>query len=324
MDTAYLLAADIGGTNSRFAAFALEYGTLRHMQSVWLPTEQADSLAHLLEQLAQTHLPCTPQTAAGFVLGVAGPVDAGRRATLANIAWDIDLDALPPEYGCGQALLVNDFIAQAYACLSPAAAGTTVIQPGHPQPGAPIAIMGAGTGFGHALLVETAPGYHTAIPSEGGHANFPFIGQEEQAFADFLRAETGRRQVVGDMVVTGSGIRNLHTFFTGERVPSRTVTANLRADSKELEWFARFFGRACHDYVLKTLARGGLYLTGGVVAGAPTMVLHPAFLEEFHTCDRYADLLAAIPVRLNTNEEFGLWGAAQLAADRLLHSRSTA
>lgn len=307
-----ILAADIGGTNSRFAAFVLESGILRREDSVWLSTTGAGSFAELLDQLAQSSLPLTPQEADVIVLGVAGPVRERRRVTPPNIAWGIDLDSLPAAYGMQDVLLVNDFLAQAYACVSPALHAARTVLPGTPEPGAPVAVMGAGTGFGHALLLETAPGRFKAVPSEGGHAHFPFAGKEEFAFADFLRKETGRKQVVGDMVITGSGIRNLHAFLTGERLTSREVTAKLKPDSPVLEWFARLFGRACHDYVLQTLALGGLVLTGGVAAGSPAVVLHPAFAEEFTASDTHAPLLRNVPVRLNTDEEFGLWGAAQL------------
>ncbi len=312
-----ILAADIGGTNSRFAAFTLEAGALRHGQSVWLPTSQSTSFAHLLEQLGEADFPCMPHLADMVVLAVAGPVEDGRRAELANIPWDIDLDDLSPDKGCTTAILINDFMAQAYACLSPASTGTVCILPGTPIPDTPKAIMGAGTGFGHALILEPSPGTVVAIPSEGGHALFPFVNNEEMEFAQFLMAETGRSRVVGDMVVSGTGIRTLHAFFTGERISAREVTARLTPDSPVLSWFARFFGRACHDFVLKTLARGGLYLTGGVASGNPAIVRHPAFAEEFLDSDRYRHMLSTIPVQLNINEEFGLWGAAQLGAMRL-------
>ncbi|UZP67948.1 glucokinase [Desulfovibrio mangrovi] len=315
-----ILVADIGGTNSRFAAFTHSDGELRREASVWLSTTQAASFEQLLEQLAASSLPCSPHTADAIVLAVAGPVEHGKRAALPNIAWDLDLRTLPASCGCANALLVNDFLAQAYACLSPAMREATPILSGTPVADAPIAILGAGTGFGHALLIEVSPGQYKAIPSEGGHAHFPFIGPEENAFADFLRKETGRPQVIGDMVVSGSGIRNLHTFFTGERLPSREVTSRLTQASPELALFARFLGRACHDFVLKTLALGGLVITGGVASGNPCIVRHPAFAEAFLDSDTHGHLLRNIPVHLNTNEEFGLWGAAQLAVMHLNRS----
>lgn len=308
-----VLAADIGGTNSRFAAFTLEAGILHYEKSVWLSSGKAKSFEHLLNELRTSSLPCTPHNADVIVLGVAGPVEDNRRAKLPNLPWDIDLDILPEACGCSNALLINDFLAQAYACISPAVQATVSVLQGSPVSGSPVAIMGAGTGFGHALVLEVSPGVYKAVPSEGGHANFPFVGPKEHEFAEFLMAETGKDQIIGDMVVSGSGIRNLHTFFTGERIPSREATARLTPDSPVLEWFARFFGRACHDFVLKTLSLGGLYITGGVASGNPSVVGHPAFAKEFLKSDTHRHLLEMIPVRLNTNEEFGLWGAAQLA-----------
>lgn len=42
-----------------------------------------------------------------------------------------------------------------------------------PQPGAPIATIGAGTGLGECFLTPGEGGHYVAYPSEGGHAEFP-------------------------------------------------------------------------------------------------------------------------------------------------------
>ena len=80
---------------------------------------------------------------------------------------------------------------------------------------------------------------------------------------------------------------------------------------------ARFYGRACRNYALQVLARGGVYISGGVAAKVPALISHPEFELQFRNSNTLRTILASIPVFLNTNEESGLWGAAYFAAQSL-------
>ncbi|MDR3042899.1 MAG: glucokinase [Desulfovibrio sp.] len=345
-----VLAADIGGTNSRFALYetdGLARGDMPHPQdrlcSVRLPTACTASFADLLRRAAaeQPGLFTSPSL---LVLAVAGPVRGGRRCTPPNIPWTVDLDdpalrgpdmpPLPP------VLLINDFVAQAYACLRPAAPVVPHVPhvphvpdvldmldvlDGHPVPDAPIAVVGAGTGLGKCLLLPASGDGMPprALPSEGGHALFPFTDEREMAFATFVRAHTGR-QVIGDLVVSGPGLRLLYAFHAGQWLEPAEVAARLTTGKGDvgpdhvlpqvLSWFARFYGRACRDYVLETLALGGLFIAGGVAAATPALVTHPAFAEAFRQSDTHAELLRGVPVRLVRSPDAGLLGAALYGA----------
>uniref|UniRef100_B8DP23 Glucokinase n=1 Tax=Nitratidesulfovibrio vulgaris (strain DSM 19637 / Miyazaki F) TaxID=883 RepID=B8DP23_NITV9 len=357
-----VLAADIGGTNSRFALYeagGLARGHVPRPQdrlcAVRLPTAGTASFADLLRRAAAEE-PGLFTSPALLVLAVAGPVRGGRRCTPPNIPWAVDLDepalrapGMPP---LPPVLLINDFVAQAYACLRPAAPDGPVapvapvapdgpdepdgpvvpdmlnmldVLDGHPVPDAPIAVVGAGTGLGKCLLLPASGDGMPprVLPSEGGHALFPFTDEREMAFAAFVRAHTGR-QVIGDLVVSGPGLRLLHAFHTGQwlepaEVAARLATGAPGADSdlalpQVLSWFARFYGRACRDYVLETLALGGVFISGGVAAATPALVTHPAFAEAFRQSDTHADLLRAVPVRLVRSPDAGLLGAALYGA----------
>ena len=96
------------------------------------------------------------------------------------------------------------------------------------------------------------------------------------------------------------------------------MTPLLTPSSETLLWAARFYGRACRDYVLTVLARGGLYIAGGLAVRTPELVKSEAFAAEFRSSSKMADLLAEIPVHLISDEESGLWGAAQYALQVLL------
>ncbi len=311
-----ILAVDIGGTNSRFAACTLgEDGVLQMEKTLWLPTQDVDSFGCLLGRLEESGFTLSPRDADAIVVAMAGIVERqGRYCKLSNGQWAVDLDELGQEGR--RAWLINDFEAQGFACLS-AAVDVQVVQEGCAAPGAPVAVLGAGTGFGKCLLVCDEAGRYRTMPSEGGHALFPFVDRQEWLFAEGILQETGRSQVIGDLVLSGTGLRLLHQFHTGERLTAREVSAGLEQNEVVLEWFARFYGRACRNYALETLALGGVHITGGIAAGNPILLQHPAFMREFTSSDVHGHLLCSIPVKLYRNEESGLWGAAVYAMHRL-------
>lgn len=302
-----ILAADIGGTNGRFASFTYEGGTLALGEELWLDSAGASSFAELVAGLPDEG-PLAAAGADAVSLAVAGPVQGGTYCDPPNLPWDVDVRD-PARFGFRRAVMCNDFEAQAYAVPTDALRGAEVVHPGTPREGV-VAVIGAGTGLGKAALAPDGHGGWVALPTEGGHALFPFEGAREFAFQEFVAARAGRTQVIGDMVLSGSGLAALHAFLTGEEATPERVGASLGPGSETLAWFARFYGRACRDLALSLLAVGGVVVTGGVAARNPAIVRHAAFSEEFLRSETHGRLVERIPVRLNVNERSGLWGAA--------------
>lgn len=312
----HILAADIGGTHSRFGHFTLSAsGELALGASVWAATNAADSFLELLESLPGAGFDLAPQTADAAVFAVPGAV-VGRRISFANIEWDLDLDGLERAYGLSRVTCLNDFLAQAHGCAL-LADEAEVVLPGAMDASRVQAVIGAGTGFGHAALVPMHDGSRLALASEAGHASMPFFGDAEQAFAAFTCRQTGEHYVRGDSVLSGSGLSTLHEFLTGERLTPAEVGARLTPESRTTELFARFYGRAARDYALTVVAAGGIYISGGVAAKNPLLVTHPAFAREFYDSPPFGGLLHAIGVRLVRNANTGLFGAASVGKSLL-------
>lgn len=311
-DTLNIIAADIGATNARFARFTADRkgaaDSLAMHESVWLSSAQPDTFAVLLDNLQESELRLSPEKADITAIAVAGPVERGRRALVTNTGWDIDLSR-PEEKAMGQVLLMNDFVAQAYACRSPVMRDAEKVLPGIPDMDAALAVMGPGTGFGACGLMPTASGF-IAVPGEGGHAEFPFVTPDELEFQKFMRSETGRRHITPDIVVTGGGLQRIHKFLTGQDISAKEVASTFDQESRTLRWFARFYARTCRNIALTLLSMGGVYLTGGISAKNPAIVRHPVFGEEFHASETHGKLLEQMPVFLNRDEDAGLWGAA--------------
>ena len=303
---ALILAADIGGTSSRFALFESVGGLAAKSQAV-LPTGRFMSFQGLVEAALTALGSPSPDRA---VLAVAGPVERGRVCRPPNIGYAMDLDSLAPGLLPVPAVLINDFAAQAHGCRLFGETRSEVVLPGGMDSGQTQAVLGPGTGLGKAALVPDDRGGYVVCGSEGGHAAFPFNGADEGRFQTFAMEALGEPYVRWESIVSGSGLALVHRFLTGMALTPAEASAALTPESPTAQWFARFLGRACRDYVLEVLARGGLFISGGVAANNPMLVMHPAFLTEFRLSATHADLLAKVPARLVTDQMVGLWGAA--------------
>jgi len=317
-----ILAADIGGTNSRFAHFKVVGAKkLELKKTQWLMTKEAPSFGSLIADLKENNFSLQPDKADIAVIAVAGPVERGVYSSPPFIAWDIDIANAQTDFGFRRCLLINDFVAQAFACRSPIGVNAQQILSGHIVPDATAAVIGAGTGLGKAALIPDGLGGFAAVPSEGGHTNFPFVSKKECDYQDFLIRELGEVYITGNTVVSGRGISLLHLFLTGEKLDSKEVISRLVPGSEILKWAARFYARVCRNYALETLSLGGLYIAGGVAARTPELLTHEAFATEFRSSPTMSKILEHIPVLLIANEESGLWGAAVLGLQTLTKNK---
>lgn len=319
MSAMRILAADIGGTNARFAEVEIDsLSRVRVAEPVIFPTwsESIDSFDALLQHYSETRPPSSSPNSLeledfdALAIAIAGAV-SGSRATLPNIAWDIDLSVSRPVQN---AFLLNDFFAQAHAYLDPLVFDNLIlVRPGAGmgmgmEPGS-IAIVGAGTGLGHAAL-KSIKGRRVVLGSESGHCTFAFHGEEERNIESSMLARSGKSWLSGDDVVTGSGATLLHRSLTGEAVTPAEALARQPQESATCSWFARFYARACRNFCLAMYPVEALIVTGGVAAKNPHLVESPAFAAEFNDGRAYRHLLERVPIYLNEDQSLGLRGAA--------------
>ncbi len=319
----HILSADIGGTNSRFAHFAVDENERIDLVSlVWLETAAAGSFTDLLKNLRNSDFPFDPRQADIIGIALAGLVTGGVIGNPPHIPWEVDITHAERDYGFRRAILINDFVAQAFSCISPIGKSAEIILPGAPESLSAIAVIGAGTGLGKAVLVPDEKGGYSAAPSEGAHACFPFVGEKEFSFQRFLISAWQIHYATYDHVVSGRGLTAIHEFLAGDHLEPAHVVEQFPHHPETLEWFSRFYGRTCRNFALETLSRGGLYIAGGVAAKNPEIVRHEAFKREFLDSDAMGGLLAKLPVFLISDQNSGLWGAAMKAAVTLARDRS--
>lgn len=312
------LVGDIGGTRSRLA---LSDGKALHQVKAYSNADFTDFSAVLAAYLAEEDV--RSQSLRACCLAVAGPITDDRRsARLTNHPWQIELAVLQAllALAADRLRLVNDFAA--------AAMGVTVRTASPPLPlqtGAELAdgvrlVLGAGTGLGVALLVRHDQHWQV-LPGEGGHIGFAPQDEQQDGLCRWLRQRHGR--VIVEHLASGIGLVNIDTFLAEQTSPASTPrsAAAIAAAARQAEpraraafdLFASIYGAVAGDYALAGMARGGVFLAGGVAAANQDLMQRPAFLQAFNAKGAHSDLAQRMPVCIVTEPWLGLHGAAALA-----------
>jgi glucokinase len=257
---------------------------------------------------------------------VAGAV-IGRRAEVTNLGWTMDADALGAAFSIPRVALINDFYAVALGVPMLQSGDLLSLNAGTRVPYAPIAILGAGTGLGEANLVFDG-GRWVVVPGEGGHGDF--APQDEEQARLFLALHRKLGHVSWERLLSGMGLVNIHNFLAGveraydERIPMELAKLANRGDAKAVhafEIFVDIYGAEAGNMALRTLARGGVFLAGGIAGKNADRFTDGHFVRAFTRKGRFSELLAEIPVDLITNPKVGLLGAAE-AALRLVNGET--
>ena len=330
-----MLVADIGGTQSRFFRFSCEAGEISIKEGRTLSSAHT-SFAEMLGEILATW----PETAKKIkdvsllVFAAAGPVREGR-VFMTNAHFSVDPAVAGRFFSRARCLVMNDFEAQAWACLTESMRTASLILPGRmagtgvpsgdfpslsglDRNVSPMAVTGAGTGLGAAWLMpgRTQDDTPFVLPSEAGHMAFPFENAApERDVAAFLSDRHGGVPVTAEHVLSGPGLSLLHELLTGRTEDPAVFTREPDfAASSCCRLFARFYGRFCRMIALALLPQA-VVLTGGVAGRTPVLVRHPEFSREFFRASgEQKRFLESLPVWLNVHPQAGLWGAARAGA----------
>ena len=125
-----MLVADLGGTQSRFFRFSCEDGEISVKEGLVLSSRRTSFRALLEEVFAKwsDHGKILRDVSV-LVFAAAGPVRDGR-VVMTNAGFVVEqgpAEALFPQARC---LIMNDFEAQAWACLSPVMRQAELVVPG--------------------------------------------------------------------------------------------------------------------------------------------------------------------------------------------------
>lgn len=305
-----MLCGDIGGTKS---LLGLTQDDVFIVDRRYANADFADFSSVLAAFLADTGT--DPSLIRGGCLALAGPIaDDGRSARLTNLPWSLDSDALSRRFGLPTLTLANDFAAAALGAVTSSPAHRFTLQEGEPLGSAPCLVVGAGTGLGMAIVLPRGETWRV-VPGEGGHVAFAPADEQQMALWSYLRARHGR--VTWERVVSGPGLAAIHEFVAGVELPPEQIATRAQAlpnsaERRSLDLFLAAYGAFAGDMAMACLARGGVFLAGGIAAKLLPLLPQSNFLAAFNAKAEHADLAARMPIHIATDPLLGLHGALHL------------
>jgi glucokinase len=310
-----ILAGDIGATKTVLALF----DKTKCVKEERYESKQYAGLEPILKLFLKEKV-----EAACF--GVAGPVIAGRCKTT-NLPWIVEEAELKKQLKTDKVQLINDLEANGWGIGVLSSSELLVLNRGDPSVKGNGALISAGTGLGQAGLYWDGQRHHP-FASEGGHTDFAPRDELEVELLRHLQHKFGH--VSYERVVSGPGLQELYQFLIDRGLeqselkqvePHAIIEKAMEAESKTcsraLRGFISLYGSEAGNLALKFMARGGLYLGGGIAPTIVSALQEGGFLQAFIAKGRFKPLLSSIPIKVILNDKTALLGAAECA--RQLH-----
>ena len=312
-----LVTVDIGGTHARFALAEIAAdGAITLGEPITLHTHDHASFQTAWEHFAQLQGGNLP---AAVAIAIAGPV-GGEMIRFTNNPWVIRPALIPEKLGAARYTVVNDFGAVGHAV---ARAGAEffvhLAGPDQPLPAiGTLSVLGPGTGMGVAHVWRDGTGGYRVQATEGGHVDYAPIDSIEDAILARLRQRY--RRVSAERVVSGPGLIDIYEALAGmegraiQQVDDRTLwgLGTSGADSLAAAAVDRFclaLGSFAGDIALAQGA-SGVVIAGGLGLRIKDTLIKSGFANRFTAKGRFEGLMAALPVKLITHPQPGLFGAA--------------
>jgi glucokinase len=344
----YVLGADIGGTNANLAIAGVKNSKPILLFSLNFESKRITSFIKTVEEIlmyAKSNYNISTDLACIGAAGIVSPSNDFARLT--NVQWNISSKELTNETPLESVYIINDFEAIGFGInlldynnkedIIQVRTGKGKIESSMSTK----AIIGAGTGLGKCILTyDRHFNAYIPIPSEGGHADFPVQTDFEKEIVDFIKKLRGISQpLTYEEVVSGRGLESIYQFFRNLK-ESKETTYTKQIDNavnkthliskyktqddtcrETFRLFTRFYARCAKNYVLDTLARGGLYISGGIASKNKEIFSSKDFLFEFEKAYRHTDFLKEIPINIIINYDVSIYGACYAAVYRLCNKK---
>ncbi len=325
-----IVAIDIGGTNARFTIAEIGDNTAITLgETVTLHTRDFASFQTAWEAFAAGQKGTLPRACA---ISIAGPVGA-EVIQFTNNPWIIRPALIPEKLGVERFTLVNDFAAVAHAVARLSDSDFIHLSgPDEPLPSiGTLSVVGPGTGLGVAHVwrdggLKGGEGGYRVQATEGGHIDFAPLDSIEDAILARLRKRY--RRVSAERVVAGPAIVEIYETLAameGKAIQlsdDRAIWAAATSGEDSLaaaaaDRFCLSLGSVAGDIAL---AQGGcgVVIAGGLGLRIRDTLLKSGFAQRFRAKGRFEGLMAALPVKLITHPQPGLYGAAAAFAQEHL------
>lgn len=305
------LVADVGGTNIRLQLVDLNTGEVSQLRK-YLCADHPTIVAAIQTYLADCG---HPRVVTGCV-AIACPTNDDWIA-MTNHSWAFSRQQTQAELGWRSLHMINDYTAIAMSL--PHLDRSQAIQIGGSAPvyGAPIAVLGPGTGLGVAHLVQV-DGKWQALPGEGGHVDFAPNSEEEIAILRFLMKRYAHVSV--EQLLSGPGIVQIYeaqaeiqgqpaVFKEAAEITSAALDERCPVAMATLASFCAILGSVAGNLALTIGAFGGVYVAGGIVPRFISYFENSAFRQRFEAKGRFTAYNGRIPTFVVIEEQPGLVGA---------------
>jgi glucokinase len=308
-----VVVVDAGGTHVRFAIAQVAPGARPLLGPVRrYRTADHPDLASAWRRFAADAGTALPDAAS---IAVAAPM-GDDMLRFVNSSWTVDTRTLQDEIGVGKIHFLNDFGAMAY--------GVSMLRPeemlGVQAPSDPLfdhgvtSIIGPGTGLGVAILLRRGDALQV-IETEGAHIAFAPLDPDERAIAECLRHKFGRVSV--ERLAAGPGLAEIVTALGGGTTGAFEVgmlwdSALSGTDplaARALDHFVAILGSAVGDLALAH-GSNAVVLTGAIANRAIDRLRQSDFIRRFRAKGRYSGRMERIPIKVATNLDTSLLGAA--------------
>lgn len=312
-----IVAIDIGGTHARFALAEVADGCVTHLgEPVTMKTAEHASFQTAWEAFDEMLDQPIPRAVA---IAIAGPV-TGEVIKFTNNPWIIRPALINERLNVDAYTLVNDFGAVGHA-VAQAGAEHFIHLCGSDEPltsDGTITIVGPGTGLGVAHIHRHAGGYYVQA-TEGGHVDFAPLDSIEDAILARLRHRFTR--VSTERVVSGPGLIGIYETlaaiegraiqqFDDKELWALGMSGEDSLASAAVDRFCLSLGSVAGDIALAQGGFGGVVIAGGLGLRIKDILLRSGFDQRFRAKGRFEKLMSAIPVKLITHTQPGLFGAA--------------
>jgi glucokinase len=311
-----IVTVDIGGTHARFAIAEVEGGRCVALgKETTLHTKDHASFQRAWQDFERQQGGTLPRAVA---IAIAGPT-RGDIIRFTNNPWIIRPALIGEKLNVDRHVLVNDFEAVGHAV---AQADERYFErltgPDAPLPASgTISVIGPGTGLGVAHIWRDGADYRVQA-TEGGHIDFAPLDSIEDAILARLR--TRHRRVSVERVVSGPGIVDIYETLAGmegraitplddRAIWTRAMEGEDSLAAAAVDRFCLSLGSVAGDLALAQGA-SGVVIAGGLGLRIRDSLIRSGFPERFVAKGRFENFMAAIPVKLITHPQPGLFGAA--------------
>ena len=321
----FIIVGDIGGTKTSFALY-----------------DYSDQASHCINQETYTshdfgqfndilvHFMCNSNITEIDILAlsVAGPI-INNACQTTNLPWYISSIAIQRSIKVTQVILLNDIEATAYGLLNADPVELIQINPNAKFQAGNQAVISIGTGLGEAFLFWDGT-KHIPCGTEGGHTDFAPLVESDLALWRHLKA-TFPSHISYERLVSGPGIALIYDYLchqhklenmapeiaTSAWISKHAIQQTDALSVQCMALFTRFLAAEAANLCLKTMATGGIYITGGIAPKILPLLTHASFMAHFIEKGRFKEMLKSVPVWINKSERTPLNGALQQAIKQL-------